>query len=280
MSRQGAPERSGLEDATRDLPVVVVRAAPALNLRQEGLDTLVLLVGEPEATASSGVEEWQNGSLGPKTYANRSYNFFIRQCLAPSCVPVYLPAGANDRSSIRGDRGRERRIQVDGTESHGPPTASQPHRPGPTSLRFHTRLRLLPRDRPHLRLRRRKLCSGPVCQLAGDGGPASSGRRERGRILRDRRARHGPVAPQWSLPTGRLSDFFSQTTFFGGGGYGHGAGPPIVGGEGYGLIAPSQGHQGREVSVGGGRRVGVPVSALGGRRPSGGTTSRIPALAL
>ncbi len=61
--------------------MIVIRAAPALNLRQEVLDAFVLLVSDPKATASSGVGAWQNGSLGPKTYANRSYGLFIRQCL-------------------------------------------------------------------------------------------------------------------------------------------------------------------------------------------------------
>jgi hypothetical protein len=36
--------------------VVAIRAAAALNLPQEVLDTFVLLIGEPTATASDGVE--------------------------------------------------------------------------------------------------------------------------------------------------------------------------------------------------------------------------------
>ena len=44
------------EDPARDLPVIAIRAAAALNLPQEVLDTLVLFIGEPTATASDGVE--------------------------------------------------------------------------------------------------------------------------------------------------------------------------------------------------------------------------------
>jgi hypothetical protein len=92
MSRQGAPERFGLEDAVDDLSVVVIWTPAAFDLWKKRLDTLVLLVGEPEATASSGVEAWQNGSLGPKTYANRSYGLFIRQCLASVGPSTSLPS--------------------------------------------------------------------------------------------------------------------------------------------------------------------------------------------
>ncbi len=55
-SREGVPERFGLEDATRAPPMIIIRTAPALNLRQKEFDTFILLIGEPTATASVGIE--------------------------------------------------------------------------------------------------------------------------------------------------------------------------------------------------------------------------------
>jgi hypothetical protein len=56
MSRQGAPERFGLEDAARDLAVIVAGTTAAFDLWKKRFDTFVLLISEPTATASSGVE--------------------------------------------------------------------------------------------------------------------------------------------------------------------------------------------------------------------------------
>ncbi len=46
MSRQGAPERFGPEDAARDLSVVVVRTTAAFDLWKKRFDAFVLLISE------------------------------------------------------------------------------------------------------------------------------------------------------------------------------------------------------------------------------------------
>ncbi len=74
MSRQGAPERFGPEDAARDLAVVFAGTTAAFNLWKKRFDTFVLPVGEPKATASIGVEAQQNGLVSPIDCASRPYS--------------------------------------------------------------------------------------------------------------------------------------------------------------------------------------------------------------
>jgi hypothetical protein len=52
----GCPRTQDPEDAIDDPPVIVVRTTAAFDLWKKRFDTFVLLISEPKATASSGVE--------------------------------------------------------------------------------------------------------------------------------------------------------------------------------------------------------------------------------